>query len=464
MRVRVNARIVTLDSPQRRRLLKVAAATGLLAAVERNFALAQSAPDYKALVCINLAGGNDGENTLIRYDSAGYQAYAAIRSSASGINIPQAQLQPIQPASLSTPFGFHPSCAPLKTLFDQKRLAVVANVGTLVQPSTKPGLQTQGAPRPANLFSHSDQTLAVQSSDASESTRAGWGGRLADLLDPANAGVLFPALTSMGGMATFATGRTSIPLAVPESQGFTLHNSGGGNQFQFDALREAALRQIVAQSRSNIYDDVAQILAEEGLAASSVVFPIVNNQASVAASVFAGLDTSISRQLQIVAQLIEGRAQTQLKRQVFYLQQGGYDTHGSQAVNQGRLLGELSQAIDAFQRALTALGVADSVTAFTLSEFGRTFKPTNDGTDHGWGNYHFVIGNAVRGGDFYGGPPVPVLNGPDDLGGDGRWIPTTSIEQYGATLARWFGIADRDLPYIFPNIGAFANTNLGFMG
>jgi uncharacterized protein (DUF1501 family) len=463
MRARTNTGLSTLDSPRRRRLLKAAAASGLLAAVERNLALAQSAPDYKALVCISLAGGNDGENMLIRYDNAGYQAYAAVRTPESGINIPQGQLQPIQPASLATPFGFHPACAPLKTLFDQKRLAVIANAGTLVQASTKPGLEMQGAPRPANLFSHNDQTLAAQSGDATGFTRVGWGGRIADLLDPANAGVLFPALMSMGGLATFATGRTSIPLTVPENANFSLQGSGN-NQFQFDALRDAALRQIVGQGRPNTYDDVAQILAEEGLAASSVVLPIVQNRASAVVPFFYVLNSSIARQLETVAQLIEGRGQTQLKRQMFYVQQGGYDTHGNQATDQGNQLGDLSQAIDAFQKALTAIGVANNVTTFTLSEFGRTFKPTNNGTDHGWGNYHLVIGNAVRGGDFYGKPAVQVLNGPDDFGGDGRWIPTTSIEQYGAPLARWFGIAESDLPYIFPNLGAFANTNLGFMG
>jgi uncharacterized protein (DUF1501 family) len=266
-------------------------------------------------------------------------------------------------------------------------------------------------------------------------------------------------------MRVFVTGQTSIPLTVPAGEGSTLHNSGGGNQFQFDALREAALRQILAQSRSNIYDEVAQTLSEEGLASSSVVFPILQNQTSVAASFFAGLTSDIARQLQTAAQLIEARAQTQLKRQIFYVEQGGYDTHANQATVQGGLLSDLSQAVTAFQGAMTALGVANNVTTLTLSEFGRTWKPaSNGGTDHGWGNYHLVIGDAVRGGDFYGGPPTRVLNGPDDLGDAGRWIPTTSIEQYGATLARWFGIAEGDLPYIFPNISAFANSNLGFMG
>ncbi len=452
-----------IPSPTRRRLLQALTASGLLGFVERNVALAQGTTAYKALVCINLAGGNDGENTLIRLDSAGYGNYAAIRPPASGINVPQAQLQPIQPASLSTPFGFHPACAPLKTLFDQKKLAVVANMGVLVKPSSKPGLETQGAPRPANLFSHSDQDLALQSADYRGFTRVGWGGRLADKLGAANPGTLFPPLISISGLKTFVTGQTSVPLAVPENPNFTL-SSSGNNQFQFDALRDAALREVLAQDQTNLYDVVAQLYSEEGLAASTVVLPILQNKSSIVAPFFANLNTSVARQLKTIALLIEGRAITQMKRQVFYVQQGGYDTHAGQAGSQQNLLSDLAQAIKAFHDAVTALGIAGNVTTFTLSEFGRTFKPAaNSGTDHGWGNYAFVIGGAVRGGDFYGKVPTQTLGGPDDLGNAGRWIPTTSLEQYGATLARWFGIAESDLPYVFPNIGAFANTNMGFM-
>ena len=456
-----------LTSPQRRRLLKYFAATGLLAAVERNAALAQNAPDYKALVCIHLAGGNDGENTLIRHDNAGYQNYAAIRSPASAINISQAQLKPIQPRSVTTPFGFHPACAPLQTLFNQNKLAVVANMGMLMQPSTKPGLEAQGARRPANLFSHSDQELALHSGDGTGFTRVGWGGRMADKLDAANPGTLFPVLVSTSGMSVFTSGRTSIPLAVPLFPGFTLYGSGnpaGLDGFQYDVLRDAALREILGQKLTNTYDLAARLLSEEGLAASSVVQPILQNTTSIVRSFFANLGSDIARELQTIALLMEGRAQTQMKRQVFYATQGGYDTHGSQAGQHHNLLSDLSLAIEAFQGALAALGIANNVTSFTLSDFGRAFKPAgNGGTDHGWGNYAFVMGGAVRGGDFYGTVPVPTLDGPNDLGKEGRWIPTTSLEQYGATLTRWLGIAEADLPYVFPNIGAFANTNMGFM-
>jgi uncharacterized protein (DUF1501 family) len=453
----------SLTSPQRRRLLQALAASGLLGALERNIAFAQTAPDYKALVCVFQLGGNDGENTLIPYDDAGYANYASIRTPDSGINIAQADLHPIQPTSLSTPFGFHPACAPLKALFDRKSLAVVANVGMLVQPSTKAELESQGATRPANLFSHADQQLALHSGDYTGFNRIGWGGRIADKLEALNPGTIFPPLISTNGLRTFASGETTVPLTVPEYALFTLSNSGTSQQ-AFDAVRDAALREILAQPTNNVYDGVAQLYSEEGLAAASTVYPILQNPASIVPPFFAGLNTSVARQLKTVAMLIEGRQQTQLKRQVFYVNQGGYDTHAMQVPNHNKLLGALSQAIDAFQGAMTALGSVNNVTTFTLSDFGRTWKPASAaGTDHGWGNYAFVIGGAVKGGDFYGTVRTPVLNGPDDLGQDGRWIPTTSLEQYGATLARWLGIAEADLPYVFPNIGAFANTNLGFM-
>ena len=450
-----------LTSPQRRTVLKAAASIGLLAAVERNFALAQSASDYKALVCVFQEGGNDGENTLVRFDAAGYQNYAAIRPSASGLNIPQAELLPIQPLRGGPAFGFHPACGPLQALFAQKRLAVIANVGTLVKPSSKGALESQGAPRPANLFSHPDQQRAVSTADHTGTTRIGWGGRIADRLDGFNAGILFPPVTTTDQWGMFANGRTAVPLNVPV--GATLQHATTPDP-QADALAEATLRQILGQARGNIYDAVAQLYAEESLASSSVASPILLNASSLVRPAFAQLSSGVAQQLLNVALMIEGRAQTMLRRQVFFVRHAGYDTHGGQPGPHRQLLGDLARALLAFQEAMAALGLGDRVTTFTLSDFGRTFKPAaGAGTDHGWGNYAFVVGGAVKGGDLYGTLPAQALNGPDDLGNAGRWIPTTSVEQYGATLARWFGIAEADLPYVFPNIGAFGNTNLGFM-
>jgi uncharacterized protein (DUF1501 family) len=454
---------LTLSSPLRRQLLKAFAASGLLAAVVRNAALAQAATDYKALVCIFLQGGNDGENTIIRNDTSGYASYAAVRTPASGINIEQKNLLPLQPANLSAPYGLHPSCSAMKTLFDAKKLAVVANMGMLTQPSSRLALTTQGQKRPASLFSHTDQELEMQSADATGFDRVGWGGRIADKLDPFNPGNVFPPLITTSGMKTFTAGRASIPLAVPNNPYFTLYSSGD-NRYQYDVLRDAALREILSQPVANTYDLATQLLAEEGLAASSVVFPILKNDKSIVPPFFAHLSSEISQQLKTVAFMLEGRGQTKMKRQVFYSHQGGYDTHGGQAGIQSNLLRDLSDAMLAFQNVVEALGLGNSVIAFTLSDFGRTFKPaTSGGTDHGWGNYAFVLGGAVKGGDFYGTLPSLMLNGPDDVSDAGRWIPTTSLEQYAAPMVRWLGIAETDIPYVLPNIGAFGAGNVAFM-
>lgn len=450
-----------LSSPQRRRLLKALAATGVLAAVERNVALAQSAPDYKALVGILLWGGNDGDNTLVRYDAAGYQNYAAIRTPASGVNIPQAQLLPVQPARLATPFGFHPSCGAFKALFDARRLAVIANMGMLVQPSTKAGLETQGQPRPANLFSHSDQQFSMQTADHAQLLKTGWGGRIADRLDAVNAGNLFPALTSTAGLRSFVAGATTIPLTVPNG-GY--QNASGSNSFQFDALREAGLREILAEGSRNTYEIAAQLLAEEGLASTTVIKPIFDSTTSVVKPFFDGMNNMIASQLRTIAQMVEGRDQIGLKRQVFFTQHLGYDTHAQQPGVHAQLLAELSAAMKAFVDAMAAIGMGDKVTTFTISDFGRTFKPAaSQGTDHGWGNYGFVAGGAVNGGDIYGTLPVQALGGPDDFGKDGRWIPTTALEQFAAPMLRWYGMGEGDLGYILPNLGAFPGAGLGFM-
>lgn len=456
-----------LRSTQRRTLLKAFTASGLLALVERNTLLAQTAPDFKALVCLYQAGGNDGENTLVAYDTAGYVRYAGVRTPASGINIARADLLPIQPTSLTSPYGFHPACVEMRALFDQQQLAVIANVGMLALPAAMSGTKRIPERYPANLFSHSDQALAMQSAVYTGLNRTGWGGRLADKLAPINSGTAFPALTTTAGMKIFATGNTSIPVSVGNDPVLALAGSGK-DQNGYDAVRDATLRKILLQSRINTYDIAAQLLAEEGLAAAAVVSPILQSSASVVGPLFAHLTSDIARQLRTVALMLEGRAQTGLKRQIFFTQHLGYDTHGGQAGEQARLLRELSQALLAFQNAVAALGLNTNVTTFTMSDFGRTFKPAaSGGTDHGWGNYAFVLGGAVKGGDFYGQRPVLALSGPDDFDDSGRWIPSTSIEEYGATLCRWFGVSDADLPYVFPNseafLGSFANNHLKFM-
>lgn len=423
-------------------------------------AAAQSA-DYRALVCVLLEGGNDGENTLIRHDTAGYQQYSSVRTAASGVNVAQSALLPIQPLSLGTPFGFHPACGPLQTLFNQRKLAVVANVGLLRRPVTRSGLLLNTDPRPSQLFSHADQIRQVQTSDAMDLMQTGWGGRMADRLGTFNTGNVFPPLITLGDSRPFNSGATSIPLALPTHDFFALHSTEDN---QVTGLRNAALLQMLGESRANLYAKEAQTLANQSLQSSTVVNPILGNRNTPVTNLFSGLTTDIGLQLRQVARLIDARATIGLRRQVFFVRQGGYDTHSEQQIYQPGLLSNLNVALKTFSDSLALMGVEQNVTTFTLTDFGRTFKPAaGAGTDHGWGNYAFVMGGAVKGGDFYGQVPTPVLGGPDDLGQDGRWIPTTSIEQYGATLAKWFGLDAQTMSYVFPNLSSFATSDIGFM-
>ncbi len=420
---------------------------------------AQAAADYRALVCIFLFGGNDDNNLLLPADSAGYAQYAAVRGAGSGIALTQAELLPIQPANLDTPFGLHPALKELQPLFAGGQLAAIANVGTLPQPTSK--AQYAAGVRPDSLYSHSDQQNQWQTSIASGTARTGWGGRLADVLAP-QAGGAFPVITSTAGVTLFVTGTASRPLAIPVTGGFSL---SGYNNGPAAKARLAALNSLLAIDRGNTFVDAASAITEQAIALSATVNPILTSTASAVAPLFAGQSSSIARQLLAVARMIEARAATGARRQIFFVSLGGFDTHANQLATQQTLFGQLSPAWKAFYDATVQLGVAQQVTSFTLSDFGRTFKPAaGGGSDHAWGNHHLVLGGAVKGGMLYGRYPTLTLAGPDDAEREGRWIPTTAVDQYGATLAKWLGASAADLAQVFPNLARFPVDNLGFLG
>ncbi|MBK7593617.1 MAG: DUF1501 domain-containing protein [Betaproteobacteria bacterium] len=420
---------------------------------------AQAAADYRALVCIFLFGGNDGNNLLLPADSAGYAQYAAVRGAGSGIALTQAELLPIQPANLDTPFGLHPALKELQPLFAGGQLAAIANVGTLTQPTSK--AQYAAGVRPDSLYSHSDQQNQWQTSIASGTARTGWGGRLADVLAP-QAGGAFPVITSTAGVTLFVTGTASRPLAIPVTGGFGL---SGYNNTPAAKARLAALNSLLAIDRGNTFVDAASAITEQAIALSATVNPILTSTTSAVAPLFAGQSSSIARQLLAVARMIEARAATGARRQIFFVSLGGFDTHANQLATQQTLFGQLSPAWKAFYDATVQLGVAQQVTSFTLSDFGRTFKPAaGGGSDHAWGNHHLVLGGAVKGGMLYGRYPTLALAGPDDAEREGRWIPTTAVDQYGATLAKWLGASTADLAQVFPNLARFPVDNLGFLG
>ena len=422
---------------------------------------AQQASDYKALVCVFLYGGVDGNSLVIPADAAGYGQYSAVRTAASGINIPLASLQAIQPLSSATPFGLHPAFGELKTLFDQKKMAVLCNVGTLMQPMTKADYAA-GRFRPSNLFSHSDQQSEWQAGVYDQTSRTGWGGRLADRVVAMNGNIAFPVVTSTSGTTLFMTGNGKSPLSIPTSgtfglQGYTTNNAA-------NTARKAALQQLLDMDRDNLFVNGASDITATAIELSATVGPIVANTASSVQNLFTGQNNSIAQQLLTVAKLIEARASTGVKRQIFFVSLGGFDTHTNELNTLQNLLGQLSLALKSFYDATVRLGVADNVTSFTLSDFGRTFKPAaGQGSDHAWGNHQIIVGGAVKGGDFYGKYPTLQLSGPSDVTAEGRWLPTTAVDQYAATLATWFGLPASDLPIVLPTVSKFPTANLGFL-
>jgi uncharacterized protein (DUF1501 family) len=444
-------------------------------------AFAQST-DYKALVCIFLFGGSDTGNTVIPDDNDAsspfaYASYANARQS-SGLAIPQSSLLQINPPSIAgSTFGLHPSLTGLHDLWDQGKMAVVCNVGPLVQPTTRSSYINGTARVPINLFSHSDQQNQWQTSISDGSGGAGWGGRTADKTADFNA-TTFPPLTSVAGTPIFCTGNTERPLAIapaPTALSAALLLDGFPNP-DSDA-RYIAMTQLLQEDQSITLVRGASRVTTEALAVEKTL----RNAGNPTVPPFP-LNTTLGNQLNQVAKMISVRNSLQMNRQIFFCSLGGFDNHFNQVVNgnaaagtHANLLLQLSNAMKAFYDATVNLGVASQVTTFILSDFARTFVPNgNLGTDHAWGSHHFVVGGAVRGGDFYGVPgsngtvfPTVVANGPDDTdqggGARGRWIPTTAVDQYGATLASWFGVSSVDLPAVFPNIGRFAPTNLGFV-
>jgi uncharacterized protein (DUF1501 family) len=429
---------------------------------------------YRALVCIFLAGGNDGNNAVIPNHSdatiSNYAVYNAVRS-AAGLAIPQASLLPITvPRMGNLTYGLHPNMVELQTLFNTQKLAIVPNVGTLVTPLTRTTYQNGTLPKPYQLFSHSDQVQQAQSSISSTTSNTGWGGRTADKTGGLNSGAQVPMITSIAGSQLFTSGAVTKPLAVNPAptalnqlltlSGFDATGPSVARRTAYDQLRTVDLTSNVVHAAHDV--------TQEAINASNAL----NRPDPVLTATFP--NTSIGNQLKQVAKFIGVRTPLSINRQIFFCQLGGFDTHTGEINSHATLFTQLSQAMKAFYDETVAQGIASGVTTFTLSDFGRTFLPSGVGgtvgSDHGWANHMFVMGGAVLGGDFYGmntsnGTPFPTLqlSGPDDTDNRGRWIPTTSVDQYAATLATWYGLAAADLNTVFPLLGNFTSNNLGFV-
>ncbi len=454
----------------RRRLLKAIAsagavsATGTLEGLGLSAALAQSAPvtDYKALVCVFLFGGNDANNLIVPMDTAEYNLYVTARgtTASGGVAIPQAQLLGITPRTLNKNYGMHPAMTNMKSLFDAGKMAMLTNVGTLAEPLTKAEYTAASKARPEQLFSHSDQQLQWQTSVSRGIERTGWGGRLADVVGPSN-GSNFPMITSIAGSAIYVNGNTPRVVAVPSTGTFGLSTFGAAAA---TTARETALKNIMNLDAGNDFVRESDDLFAQAIGASDVINPIITANNTTITPIFVNATSNIGNQLRQVAKLIEARNTIGLKRQIFFVSLGGFDTHTNQIASHNTLYGQLDAALKAFYDATVQMGVANQVTTFTMSDFGRTLKQASGGgSDHGWGNHQMMLGGAVRGQEFYGTFPNHTLGGPNDVSTNGRWIPTTSVDQYGATLAKWFGVSPSNMATVFPNIGKFSNTDLGFL-
>jgi len=447
--------------PARRRFLR---ATGALSAgalfpalsAWTPAALAQSA-DYRALVCVFLYGGNDGNNMVVPYDD--YAGYAAGRSGATGAALGRDELVPIAPAGLPR-YGLHPQLAPLAPLFEQGKLAVVANVGALTGPITRADYLA-GKTRPRNLFSHSDQQSTWQGLIPGQATPSGWGGRIVDVTAAGNAALAIPGMVSLAGDAVYTIGATSLPVALSQDGALGL---AGDRYSDSGKVRYDAMVKILARDReSQLVASAADVMAL-AVKSSEALSDALNSAYSAIDAAFQGANGGLADQLYQCAKLVAARSQLGVARHAFFTSMGGFDTHNAQRGEQASRFNELGPALAAFQKAMEALGAADKVTTFTLSDFGRTFRiNANAGSDHAWGSHHIVLGGGVRGRAFYGRFPNLAMGGPDDAGDDGQWIPTTSIEQYGATLAKWFGVPAPAMSQVFPNLSAFASANLGFL-
>ena len=441
-------------------------------------AAAFTATDYKALVCVFLYGGNDYANTVVTYDDDSYNKYATIRGGSGqaggGIAIPKADLaatllNPTVPLAAGRQYAMHPAMTGMANLFNTGTAAVQLNVGPLIVPLTR--TQYNGSnrtlyPIPPKLFSHNDQQSVWQSSSPEGST-VGWGGNLGDLALSSNTNSLFTCI-SVTGNAVFLSGDSALSYQV--STGGAIAINGVKNSVYGSTAVRTALTSLIQQTSPQVLENEYNRVTTRAVTAES---QITSGLAGVTLATAFPTSNSLADQLKMVARLIGARSTLGSKRQVFMVSLGGFDLHDNLISQQPTLMKRVSEAMTAFYDATVELGVADKVTAFTASDFGRTLNSNGDGSDHGWGSHHFMVGGAVKGNAFYGkAPPVSNTNSTTDANdqwhvGQGRLLPSTSVDQYAGTLAKWFGVANSELAGVLPNLSHFGGadypTDLGFM-
>lgn len=464
-----------MDRFNRRRFLKCAAAGGLAYAFGRTpqavsataFSSSAAFTDYKALVCVFLFGGNDSFNMIVPRSAAEYNVYATSRQN---LAIAQSSLLPINPLAADPNgalYGLHPRMSQLATLFEQDQVcAIVANVGPLIEPTTKEQYQTKATRLPPQLFSHNDQQDQWHALKGEATLKSGWGGRIADaLMAPGAPTPLNQSLAvnlSLSGQTLFQAGVTSVPYTMGPTGPVPFFGLEDADAYTL--ARRAAFENILRANHATVYERAYANVQQRALQGAARINDALATVRTPNATPFttAFPASPLGQQLKTVAELIATRDRLEVSRQVFFVATGGFDTHDAQTQDQPDLLGNLSNCLAAFYRATVELGVAANVTTFTQSDFGRTLTSNGDGADHAWGGNQLVIGGAVAGRTIYGRYPLLQIDGPDDVGG-GRMIPEISSDQYAATLAKWFGVPDPALAGVAPHIGNFPQADLGFM-
>lgn len=415
-------------------------------------AAAASNSDYKALVCVSLDGGNDQSNTLIPYDLPNYNTYAGIRQ---GLARPRDTLLPLVPRVAlpdARQMALAPELAALKPLFDEGSLGMLLNVGTLVVPATKSQVLAKSLPLPSSLFSHIDQQIAWQASSP-QGADSGWGGRMADLMLSGNGGSAFSCV-SVTGNSIYLNGKMATQCQVSTEGALPLWATRWplyGSQ-----ACSRAVEQLISANYAHVLENAHSTVMRRSIEANSMLGYAL--QMPLATTFPTG--NPLAAQLQMVARLIAGRTTLGVRRQIFHVSLGGFDQHDGLASRHPVLLTQLAQALAAFQAAMVDLGVDDAVTTFTTSDFGRTLTVNGDGSDHGWGSHHFVMGGSVSGQRFWGKLPVLAVDGPDDVG-QGRLLPTTSVDQLASELATWFGVSSSEMATVLPYSGNFDLGRLG---
>ena len=422
-------------------------------------AAAGTPADYKALVCVFLYGGNDYGNTLVPYDTPSYNLYQGMRPT---LAYSQAALAPtVLAPTIALPgarqYALAPELAPLLPLFTANRMGVMLNVGTLIQPTTKAQYTNGSVPLPPKLFSHNDQQ-SVWQSQAPEGAASGWGGRMGDLFVAGNGNATFTCV-NVSGNAVYLSGNTAVQYQVSTTGPVAF--AGIAAPLFGSAACSTALQSLVTAPRTHLFEAEYARVAKRSIDAGAVLTSALAGAPAITTPFPAG--NALADQLKFVARMISTATTTNTKRQVFFVSIGGFDTHDGLAAIHPGLLTTVSTALAAFYQATVELGVASQVTTFTASDFGRTLT-ADDGSDHGWGSMHFMLGGAVAGGRYYGTAPVVANGGPDDVG-QGRLLPSTGVDQYAATLGKWFGISDTDLLTVLPNLAHYdaGQRNLGFV-